>query len=205
MDLGDLARRVGAYDALEPAYAAWQCRRWERTGRPVPAPSAVKRRVLLEHARANGLRVLVETGTYKADTVRALRRDFDEIHSIEIDESLHRAAVARCRRQGNARLHLGDSARLLGRVVADLDRPALFWLDAHFSGEGTGGRGGHPVVDEVREATGAGLGHVVLVDDAREFGSAEGYPTLDALRDVAADNGYTFEVRDDVVRLVPRS
>ncbi len=203
MNLGATARRTGAYDVVEPLYSGLQRRRWESSGRPIPAPSSVKREVLREYGRRFGLRVLVETGTYKADTVRALRNDFDEIHSIEIDDALYQQAVARCRKQMNARLYLGDSAEVVSQIVATLSGPALFWLDAHYSGEGTGGEGGQPIVEEVREAIEANVGHVLLVDDVREFGSADEYPQLDALKVFAAKHGYDFEVQDDIARLVP--
>jgi hypothetical protein len=205
MDIATLARSVGIYDVLEPWYSSRQIRNWKRAGRPIPAPSAVKRDLLRAYARDYGLRVLIETGTYKADTVRALRGDFDLIHSVEVSESLYGAAVARCRHQSNARIHLGDSAEVLPRIVEDLHQPAIFWLDAHFSGGITGGEDALPIIAEFQACLDAAVGHVVLVDDIREFGQSPGYPTVQTLAGLSEKRGYSMEVRDDVARLVPKN
>jgi len=102
------------------------------------------------------------------------------------------------------RLHLGDSATILPQIAASLDRPTLFWLDAHYSGGATGGAEGHPLMDELHASLRAEAGHVVLIDDLREFGVATGYPTLEEARSAAAEHGYTFETQHDIARLVPR-
>lgn len=201
--LGVLARRTGLYDIIEPRRSRRQRKQWEASGRPIPAPSSVKREVLRKYAQRHSLHTLIETGTYKADTVCALRHVFDTIHSVEIDPALHRAAVRRCRSQANAHIHLGDSAKVIATLVADLDEPGLFWLDAHYSGAGTGGEGDQPILDEVREAIEAEEAHVLLIDDVREFGTDVDYPQLQAVEDFAVAHGYTFEVRDDIARLVP--
>src|SRR5687768_9818802 len=134
MKLVAFARTIGAYDLLEPVYGGYQRARWGLRGGPIPAPSAVKREILRQYAATHGLLTLVETGTYRADTVRALRRDFQVIYSIELDDALYQAAVARTRRQSNARILHGDSAEMLPVVLSGLTEPALFWLDAHYSG-----------------------------------------------------------------------
>jgi hypothetical protein len=48
-------------------------------------------------------------------------------------------------------------------------------------------------------------GHVILVDDARAFGTLPDYPSLDELRTLAATHKpqLTFEVRDDIIRIHP--
>lgn len=200
--LGLLARRAGAFDALDPLRTERIYREWLAKGRPLPAPPAAKRVTLRSYAEAYGLRTLVETGTFRADTVRTLRHDFDLIHSIEIDDSLYADAVKRCAGQANARLHRGDSATVIGPILDKLIDPALFWLDAHYSGAGTGGHHHHPTAEEVRKVTERRAGHVVLVDDVRCFGTAD-YPPIEIIKEIALAAGYRCEVRDDVARLTP--
>ena len=45
--------------------------------------------------------------------------------------------------------------------------------------------------------------HVILIDDAHCFGSSTYYPTLDAVRDLAAKHypGATMEVRNNIIRI----
>jgi hypothetical protein len=204
--LGDVARATGVYDLLEPVHARAAGRRWHRLGCPVPPPSAVKRATLRSYAQRYGLPTLVETGTYKADTVRALRRCFTEIYSIEVDPVLHRQAQHRCRRQRNAVLLLGDSAHRLVEVVGRMRGPGLFWLDAHYSGGATGMAALEtPVLAELRAIlSGPVRGHVILIDDYREFVAGRvDYPTEQAVRDLAHSAGYDARAADDILRLVP--
>lgn len=173
----------------------------------MPPPSAVKREIIRRYARDYGLRTLVETGTYRADTVRALRGDFDVIYSIELDDQLHAAAIARTRGQSNARLLHGDSALLLPKVLDELTAPALFWLDAHYSGQGTATAAVEtPIGRELDAIFGHAVkGHVVLVDDLREFtGGATDYPPLSVIEEVAASRNYDLTTDVDVIRLTPR-
>lgn len=206
VNLGGLARRTGAYDALEPLYGSFQRARWGLLGGPTPPPSAVKRQILRRYARAFDLRTLVETGTYRADTVRALRRDFDVIYSIELDDALYETAVTRTKGQVNARIVHGDSATKLPEVLSELTRPALFWLDAHYSGSGTATAAVEtPIGQELAAIFGHAVqGHVVLIDDLREFVSgAADYPPLSVVQEVAEKHSYDLATDADVIRLTP--
>lgn len=207
MAFSDWSRRSGVHDVVEPAYSAYQRARWGLAGGPAPAPSAVKRRILVNYAEAHHLRTLVETGTYKADTVRALRRSFDRLYSVEIDAKLFRDAQARTKGQQNADVRHGDSALVLPGILAEIAEPALFWLDAHYSGEGTGTAALEtPIGAELNLIMGHSVrGHVVLIDDLREFtGGGTDYPALRVIKNLAEVHGYQFTTDADVIRLVPR-
>jgi hypothetical protein len=104
---------------------------------------------LRETAREHGLRVFVETGTYMGETAWALRRDFDRIETIELEPTLARLAGIRFGRTRNVRVHQGDSAMVLPRILATLDEPALFWLDAHPSTDRTARSGAIPLRSEI--------------------------------------------------------
>ena len=153
------------YDILEPINARAVEARWQRQGRPIPASSSVKRNILRRIGQEHHLRVLVETGTFQADTVMALRREFDRIVSVELSPELHAKAVRRARHERNVELLLGDSASVLPRILATLHEPALFWLDAHYSGTGTAlGDLVSPISAELSAVLGHPVrGHVVLM------------------------------------------
>ncbi len=191
--------------------------RWHARGSPLPPPHPVKRHAVLETARTFSLGTLVETGTFRGDMVAAMRPFFGRIVSIELSATL--AAAARRRFAGSPQIEIieGDSAAALRTVVATLDRPALFWLDGHYSGPGTArGEGDTPVIAELetiyasRQGCGAAaLPHAVLIDDARLFGTDPAYPTIEGLRRLLATlaGGIGFvrevEVADDIIRLLP--
>jgi hypothetical protein len=188
--------------SLWEAYSRW------RQFVPPDAPylsTRAKHETLRGEARRYGLRTLVETGTALGETVHALRHDFDAIVSIEIDPELHRRAVARFRTRRNISLYCADSGEGLGDVVANLDEPALFWLDSHVQRpESVQAARPTPIASELRTILAAGLdGHVILVDDARLLTGRGGWPSLDELRALVVELApdAVFEVRNDIVRM----
>jgi len=180
-------------------------REWVRAGRPVPPPHAAKQRLVRAKASSLGLRVFVETGTFRGDMVEAMRRQCRTIVSIELDDARFEAACARfAGRDGVTILH-GDSALLLPDVIAGLEEPALFWLDGHYSGPGTSrGESDTPILTELAHVLGSDEpGHAILVDDARLFDGTRDYPGLADLerhvRELRPD--VSFVVRDDVIEI----
>lgn len=158
---------------------------WRLRGRPVPPPHLVKQGILLRYQQQRRFRTFVETGTFTGEMVAAMRPHFETLISIEMAPAIHEAARARFAGDRAVRLLLGDSGSLLPDVVAALDHPALFWLDGHYMGGATA----RAAQDSPVRAELAALlrhrvrGHLVLIDDARLFTGAEGYPTLAELDD----------------------
>jgi hypothetical protein len=177
--------------------------RWRRNGRPVPPPHAFKQLTIDGYRRSFRLATLVESGTSAGDTVEAQRKRFQKVVSIELSAELYRAARARFAHNRNVTILEGDSADLMGSVVAQLDGPALFWLDGHYSAGITAhGNLDTPVQRELEIVLSSAGDHVVLVDDARCFGSGD-YPTLDAVRTLVGRlrPGWTCVVQDDIIRI----
>jgi len=204
------ATRIGA--PIARSRTRWLARKaiaaWESAGRPVPPPHAYKQRLLRDCSRAHGARVLVETGTYLGDMLEALREDFGQVYSIELDRELHERAIRRFAGRRNVSILCGDSATVLPRLLDSISHPALFWLDGHFSA-GITARGDKdtPVVAELEAiARHPVRGHVVLIDDARCFDGSHDYPTLQEIREFASRHwpDHTFEVKDDIIRILPR-
>ena len=128
--------------------------------------------------------------------VRAMIPHFDRIWTIELGDQLYAEAQEKFRDERKVQLIHGDSGRELGRLLPQLDAPALFWLDApalfwldaHYSGGplrgATSARGEKdtPILEELSHILGAAdTRHVVVIDDARLFGTDPAYPTLDAV------------------------
>ncbi len=200
-----LAEALGAGQLVRDRRLRRERRDWERAGRPDPPPPRVKHELLLDFATRSPARVFIETGTYLGDTVHALRRRFREIHSIELDVTLYEAASRRFAGARSVTIHYGDSATVLPDLLSRLTEPALFWLDGHFSG-GVTARG--PRDTPVREELSSILRHpveehVVLIDDARVFGTDDQYPTIDEVREMVARERPSWAVRveRDVIRI----
>ena len=182
---------------------------WLRQGRLNPPPAAVKVRNILTLADLFSIEVLVETGTYQGDTIAATLDRFDRIYSIEIDADLAKAARARFGHlSGKVHLLEGDSATLLPKIIGELSGPTMFWLDGHYSGEGTGrGATDTPILAEVEAIADLrqGRGDLVIVDDARLFGRAPAYPRLEDFTALLRSRlGGDVRVADDSIFVLPR-
>lgn len=181
---------------------------WNAAGCPVPPPHRAKQLMLRELSTQYGLRTLVETGTYVGEMVQALRHHFDRIYSIELSQEFHRQVVRRFRGVGRIRLIQGDSAQCLGGVLAELDGPALFWLDGHYSQAQTAHNGREtPILEELALILGGpDLGHVLVIDDARDFGVDPGYPTQEQVREFVLSRRPDLEIRVamDAIQITPK-
>ncbi len=165
-----------------------------------------------ELADCFGLTCFIETGTYRGDTLSAVRSDFARCISIELDPPTHAEALRRFAGHPNITLLNGDSAAMLAKAMRmRRDRPALIWLDAHFSGPGTGrGSENTPIIAEVETILANANPHdVVLVDDLRCFqapvpGFAQdegltGYPPAEEIAAMCEAKGYMVAVMCDVM------
>jgi hypothetical protein len=200
-------RRFSVHPWVRP-FSEWRIGvQWRLAGRPVPPPPLVKQAIVKEYQRRFGPRVFVETGTFAGEMIHAMLGRFDRIFSIELDDAWHGRAVTRFGWRPDVTLLHGDSGSRLPDVLDQLNEPALFWLDAHYSGPITAhGPLDSPIGQELGHITAHPVrGHVVLIDDMRDFNGAGGYPEAAAL--VAALRaerpGDIVEIRDDVLRWHP--
>ena len=202
-------KRTRAWPALRAVYAA----AWggaHRLGHArIPPPHAYKQRGVKRYAKQANIRTLIETGTYEGHMIDATRRNFDRIYSIELDPALHEAAARRFAGDGRVILLKGDSGAVVPELVDKVNEPALFWLDAHWSGGATAsGEERSPILKElVPILTAKQRGHIILIDDAREFVGVDGYPTLEELTGIVSRHrpDLKMAVHADLIRIVPRS
>jgi len=185
---------------------------WQRVVRLFnPGPKlpthAQKQAVIRQFAQKYGIQYLVEIGTCHGDMVAAMQNEFKKIISIELAEKFYQEVCERFKGVANVELIHGDSARKLPEVVAKLEGRAIFWLDGHYSGGDTArGENDTPVNEELRAIFKPGApDHIVLIDDARCFGTDPSYPSLDQLKQAVQTlrPGWNFEVAGDAIRIFP--
>ena len=183
-----------------------QIQAWRRSGSPVPPPHVYKQKVLSRYASRYQLSTLVETGTYLGDMIFCMRKRFNTIISIELSRELCERAQQRLRDFPNISVIHGDSSQVLPEVLEDLRVPTLFWLDGHYSAGNTAlGELETPVSAEVDAILNHPVkGHVILINDARNFDGTHDYPTLSELRNyvIGAFPKADFSVKDDIIRIV---
>lgn len=163
-----------------------------------------KRHYLAAIARQTGVEVFVETGTYLGKTTALLADICKEVVTIEIDTALHARAAEMFASQPGVDVLLGDSGTLLPGVINNLTKPALFWLDGHYSSGITGmGTKTSPIEEELRAIFRHPIQeHVIVIDDARLFRGRGGYPRLRTIeRMVLADSPYKIALHADLIRI----
>jgi hypothetical protein len=152
--------------------------------------------------------IFVETGTLVGNGLWcALDAGFDRCYSIEIHEHQYLAACERFQQEvsnDRVRLILGDSGIQLPTVVDEIDRPALFWLDAHMSHNyGPQLSKACPAMEEL-DAIDRNVirTHVILIDDVACFDNpAHDNIPLQAVKDriLEINPAYQFEQLDAVL------
>jgi hypothetical protein len=171
--------------------------------RPQPSPHQLKQDTVRDYARQHHCRVLIETGTFKGDMIHAMLADFDRLYSIELSHSLYLAAKERFKDCRTVFLFEGDSEKVLPQILNEINEPAVFWLDAHTSGGETArGRLDTPIEKELVDILNHPVkSHVILIDDAREFGIGKHYPMIKRLQKLTATMYKQFEVNNDIIRI----
>lgn len=112
----------------------------------------------------------VESGTFKGATASWAADHFKEVITIELSAQLHEEARARLASKSNISFRLGHTKTALASILPQLRRPAIFWLDAHWSGLNTAGRDDEcPLFEELALLNAAPVEHFILIDDARLF------------------------------------
>ncbi len=208
MSLRDWTQRVGLWPTLRATRSliGGDVARWLRDGCPSPPPNLVKIRVVESYVRSCGARRFVETGTFFGAMTDAIARMDVFVDTIELDFDLARRARDQFASRKNIRVHQGDSSIVLPKIVSDMHEPAVFWLDAHYSGGITAkGDVDTPISSELEVLLSYRYRHVILIDDARCFTGTNGYPHLHHLLDAIWSTGrYAVEVSTDIIRCVGR-
>jgi hypothetical protein len=116
-----------------------------------------------------GLVRAIETGTYRGFSARRLAAAFPEVTTIEASPELARCAADTLADLAHVEVRVGSSRIVLPEVV-DAARPTLYWLDGHWSGGVTAGRGDEcPLLGELESIASGHPEDCILVDDARLF------------------------------------
>jgi hypothetical protein len=170
---------------------------WHLKGMPVPPPPAVKQKIVKSYAAKFNMHNFIETGTYMGEMIDAILNTFSKIISIEFDAALAQRAKNKFSSYPHVKILQGDSGKLLPEIMANINEPCLFWLDAHCTGE-------TPITKELKTLLEHSCSdHVILIDDLRNFTKQNNYPTLDEVKKIIASKrrDWVVEVDADIIRI----
>ncbi|MBK5720825.1 hypothetical protein JGH11_08060 [Dysgonomonas sp. Marseille-P4677] len=178
---------------------------WEKNGKQLPVPHAVKQNAIEEYQLKYNIKNLIETGTYLGDMIWAQRKNFQKIYSIELNMQLADKAQKRFKKYKYIHILQGDSGIVLYQLVPEMKDRTIFWLDGHYS-SGITARGNKdcPIYEELQAIFDSGPDHILLIDDARCFIGQSDYPTIEELSATirAQRPNSQIEVKDDIIRVV---
>ncbi len=116
------------------------------------------------------LQVFVETGTHYGETALWAAKNFNKVITVEFSKQIYDEILKRHSQVKNIEFLFGHSKEQIQSVVPKLKEPALFWLDAHWSGGITYGKEDEcPLLKELQIINNSEFDHFILIDDARLF------------------------------------
>lgn len=121
-------------------------------------------------------KVFVETGTHIGKTTElALQLGFQKIYTIELADHFYQRAVKMFARYPQVCCIHGDSQEQLKVILSELNEPAVFWLDGHWSmGDTAKGSNAVPIYEELASIESHHIkNHVILIDDLRLMGNKD--------------------------------
>lgn len=183
--------------------------RYQISGSPIPPPYEIKHFWLKHFQQRFSLTTFIETGTYQGWTVDAMLTVCNKIYSVELDPTLAINAQNKFQSCKHVKIIQGDSAQVLEQILAQVTDRCLFWLDGHFSGDGTGSADKETPIMEELYAIGnhSRNDHIILVDDARLFDGTKDYSTIDIVcrKLVEINSKFNIRIKDDMVQCFPES
>lgn len=180
---------------------------WILKGRPSPPPHIVKQKNILRYASLYNISILIETGTYQGDMIKAIKDHFQCIHSIELNDLLHHNAKEKFKELDHIHIHHGNSGEILSSIIHNINNPAIFWLDGHYSGTNTSrAKTDTPVIEELKQIFQVSQhNHAILIDDARCFNGTNDYPHIAEIEHIVKTNYPTAKltIKDDCIFILP--
>ena len=176
-------------------------------------PHTLKVQTVLIYGAYFKINTLIETGTYRGDMVQAAVNQYQKVISIELEPTLFLRAKVKFSKYPNINILLGDSGKVLPRILQSINEPCVFWLDGHYiplTLDTAKGNVDTPIMQELAAILDHPIkNHVILIDDARCFIGPnkvlKNYPTIKELKDLVAykRSDLKFVVEDDIIRIYP--
>ena len=114
----------------------------------------------------------IETGTYYGLNLEEVVDEYKQIYTIEIEKKWVEYNEEKFEDKNNIQIIEGDSSVKLPELCSEIEEGATFFLDAHYSGEGTGYKEKtSPIIKELESIFyRKNNKDIVIIDDSRLFG-----------------------------------
>jgi len=155
---------------------------------------------LLEYFSTHKNEILIEGGTALGwGTTTAINAGYKKIYTIELVKSLFEDAqknFAKEIAEGKVVSLNGDTQIVLSQLLENIDKPATFWLDAHFGKKYKGENPRCPLLAELDVIKKHSINtHTLLIDDMRLFGkAAHDFITIDEVKNKILEINSNYEI-----------
>jgi hypothetical protein len=185
---------------------------WITEGSKLPPPHESKRLCILQMQRIYKINILIETGTYMGEMVKAMAPYFKKILTIELSKEIHQETSKKLSHLHNVSFLQGDSTDVLPDILKNITEPAIFWLDGHYSAGITArGKKDTPIIEELNSIKYSLYKdrHVILIDDARLFtenSEHNDYPTVREINEWVNLNipNSSLINEHDIIMIIPK-
>ncbi len=196
------------YDFILPFYHKKQLSDWLPGDKQALTPHLFKQQIIKGYARKNQIEIFVETGTYLGTMVNSMKNVFSSIYTIEFNPKLYRHCKKRFSKLQHIKVIYGDSHKKLPKLMKKIRKPAIFWLDAHYSSNITAGKDeDSAIIEELTAILNHPIkNHIILIDDAYAFRGINGFPSISSLRKflISADPKWKLQVKNDIIHIKKR-
>ena len=144
----------------------------------------------------------VETGTFRGDSAVLFADTFGRCVTIERSQDLGQQARARFAGDSRIEVLIGSSRELLSEALPDRGTACFVWLDAHGVYDHTSAEfEENPLLAELETIAAArdSRNTVIAIDDARGMGTQPGWPSIGAISQALAAQGYAVIFLDDIL------
>jgi len=104
-----------------------------------------------------GIKTAIETGTYHGMTTAWLSKNFDKVHTTEVNKTYYAEAVKNLVGLNNISMNLSDSTQALPNILKQCDNNTIVFLDAHWYK--------NPVLKELEMIAQSGLKPIIAIHD----------------------------------------
>lgn len=176
---------------------------WMLTEKKAPDNHIFKKRRVLKIAREKKCQTFIETGTFYGQMLSFASKHFDLAMSVELFEPFYKINLEDFKNNKKVQVFLGDSSSKLNEMIKKSEGKILFWLDGHYSGQGTAcGTKVSPILDELEIIKNSDRkDNCILIDDARLFTGLDGYPTIEEARNklLSINKNYKIYIDHDCI------
>ena len=136
------------------------------------------------------------------------RKYFKKITGIELNKEFWKLSKNYFSRDKNVLILQGNSSLVIRNQLKHLKKKTLFFLDAHYSKDGTSGKNlKNPILQEIKAIISHKVkNHTIIIDNLNEFIKPnKGYPKIEIIKKMVKKNvNYKiFSLKNDLIIIIP--